>query len=306
MPTGISPELLVALSAVFVSVGILSAFGASHVLTRRSPDRRRLEGLIQPRKPGELIRVLDDPKQKSGPAKPLTTKVAKSPKDLGSLERRLTTAGFRHPAAAPIYTASEFVLPVVLAVPPLLFMGLEGGWMAALAGAAIGHLAPGTIVWRRIEKRKQEIQDGLPDALDLLVLCLEAGSSLDQAVVKASDELAISYPALADEFRTVTTETRAGKSRTEAFRNLADRSKVDDLRSLVAMLVQTDRFGTSIAQALRTHAEVGRTKRRQRAEERAGRVGVKLVFPLVLCMFPALYIVLLGPAVIDYMLYFRN
>jgi tight adherence protein C len=119
--------------------------------------------------------------------------------------------------------------------------------------------------------------------------------------VKASEELAIAYPALAQELRLITTETRAGKPRLEAFKNFAARTGVDDVRALVAMLIQTDRFGTSIAQALRTHAEVSRTKRRQRAEERAAKLGVKLVFPLVFCLFPAMYVVVLGPAVIKIM-----
>ena len=134
--------------------------------------------------------------------------------------------------------------------------------------------------------------------LDLLIVCLEAGSSLDQAIIKASEELAIAYPALAEELRVLTTETRAGKPRLEAFKNLAQRTKVDDVRALVAMLVQTDRFGTSVAETLRTMADEMRTKRRQAAEERAAKVGAKLVFPLVFCLFPALYVVMLGPAVI--------
>jgi tight adherence protein C len=126
-------------------------------------------------------------------------------------------------------------------------------------------------------------------------------SSLDQAIVKASEELEVAYPALGDQLRILISEMRAGKPRLDAFRALSDRTKVDDVRALVAMLVQTDRFGTSIAQALRTHADVCRTKRRQRAEERAQKVGVKLVFPLVFCLFPALYVVMLGPAYIQFM-----
>ena len=118
--------------------------------------------------------------------------------------------------------------------------------------------------------------------------------------MKTSEELDISHPALAAELRLITTEMRAGKPRLEAFKNFASRTNVDDVRSLVAMLVQTDRFGTSIAQALRTHADVSRTKRRQRAEERAAKIGVKLVFPLVFFLFPAFYVVTLGPAVIQF------
>jgi tight adherence protein C len=156
------------------------------------------------------------------------------------------------------------------------------------------------LAWKT-SKRQREIQNGLPDALDLLIVCVEAGSGLDAAILKASDELSLAYPALAEELKLITTETRAGKPRLEAFRNFAQRTGVEDVRTLVAMLIQTDRFGTSIAQALRTHAEVSRTKRRQRAEEKAAKLGVKLVFPLVFCLFPALYVVVLGPAVIKIM-----
>jgi tight adherence protein C len=161
--------------------------------------------------------------------------------------------------------------------------------------------APGFVVEQRLARRRREIENGLPDALDLLVVCIEAGCGLDQAIVKTSDELTIAYPRLGEELRLLTSEIRAGKPRIEAFKSLAQRTKVDDVRALVAMLIQTDRFGTSIGQALRTHADTSRSKRQQRAEERAQKIGVKLVFPLVLCFFPAFYIVILGPAVIQFM-----
>jgi tight adherence protein C len=198
-------------------------------------------------------------------------------------------------------------------VCPLVFAGLGylyhpgiNVWVATVLGAMGGYMAPGLLLQRRINQRKKEIQNGLADALDLFVLCLEAGSGLDQAIVKASDELDVAYPALGDQLRMVIAEMRAGKPRLEAFRGLAARTHVDDVRALVAMLVQTDRFGTSIAQALRSHAEVCRTKRRQRAEERAQKVGVKLVFPLVFCLFPALYVVMLGPAYLEFLKVFSG
>jgi tight adherence protein C len=172
--------------------------------------------------------------------------------------------------------------------------------------AAIGYLLPGMFLSRKIEARKREIREGLPDALDLFIVCVEAGCGLDQAIVKASDELGLTYPSLAYELRLITTEIRAGKPRIEAFKNFAARTKVDDVQSLVALLVQTDKFGTSLAQALRTHADTSRTKRRQDAEERAGKLGVKLVFPLVLFLFPALYVVILGPAVITFLRVFKE
>ena len=182
--------------------------------------------------------------------------------------------------------------------------GYNAGQVIAVPVAHVAALAPrllpGFVVGRKITARQKQIENGLPDALDLMIVCLEAGSGLDQAIMKVSDELELAYPALAEEFRFLLTETRAGKPRLEAFRNFSKRTGVDDVRALVAMLVQTDRFGTSVSQALRTHAEVSRTKRRQRAEEKAAKLGVKLVFPLVFCLFPAFFVVTLGPALIRF------
>jgi tight adherence protein C len=217
------------------------------------------------------------------------------------LQREMALAGYHTPQAAAFFSMAELLLPIVLAIPPLLILDGVNRWLTAGLGAVTGYLLPGFLLSRRIRRRQREIQNGLADALDLLVLCLEAGSSLDQAIVKASEELEVAYPALGDQLRILTSEMRAGKPRLDAFRGLAERTRVDDVRALVSMLVQTDKFGTSIAQALRTHADVCRTKRRQRAEERAQKVGVKLVFPLVFCLFPALYVVMLGPAFIQFM-----
>jgi tight adherence protein C len=298
-----SLELLIALAAVFLSVGVFSAGIASYALSWMSPERRRLEAVLQPR-PGSLTR-----QDASGAAvasgHQFAALIGRSAESLSVLERRLAEGGFRHPSAASVYSALELILPLLFGVPPIWYLGFRSGWFFALVAAVAGHVLPGALLWQRIDKRRREIQDGLPDALDLLVLCVEAGSSLDAALVKAGEELTITYPSLADELKTIIVEMRAGKPRIDAFRNLATRTNVDDVRSLVAVLVQTDRFGTSIAQALRTHADTGRTKRRQRAEEAAGKIGVKIVFPLVLCLFPALYVVLLGPAIIEYMEYFR-
>ena len=147
---------------------------------------------------------------------------------------------------------------------PISLLGVGPGWILAVIGAAIGYLIPSLVLGRLTELRKREIREGLPDALDLFIVCVEAGCGLDQAIVKASDELGLTYPALTYELRLITTEIRAGKSRMEAFKNFAARTQVDDVKSLVALLVQTDKFGTSIAQALRTHAETSRIKRRQR------------------------------------------
>jgi len=215
-------------------------------------------------------------------------------------------AGYTSPTAVVVFALLNLAAPVLLGLATLTVIGVRSGWMFALLAAAMGYLAPGMMLARKIDHRKRDIREALPDALDLLIVCVEAGCGLDQAIVKAADELDLPHPALAYELRLITTEIRAGKSRIEAFKNFAARTRVDDVQSLVALLVQTDRFGTSLAQALRTHADSSRTKRRQNAEERAGKLGVKLVFPLVLFLFPALYIVILGPAVIAFIRVFKQ
>jgi tight adherence protein C len=300
-----SDQLMLALSLVFVCVAVLAGMVASVVVSRTSPERRRIRELataVGPSLTGGTLSLTDKP---SAVVKKVSTFIPKSPKEMGRLQRRMTRAGFPSAKAAVYFAAAEMILPVVFALTVIWYWGLRGGIFAVLA-AAVGYMVPGLWLANRTAGRQKQIRNGLPDALDLLIVCVEAGSALDQAIVKASEELAIAYPALAQELRFITTETRAGKPRLEAFKNFASRTGVDDVRALVAMLIQTDRFGTSIAQALRTHAEVSRTKRRQRAEERAAKLGVKLVFPLVFCLFPAMYVVVLGPAVIKIMKFLLN
>jgi len=292
-------DLLVTLVACFLAVALVAGYGTSSILAALSPERRRLRQLTTAGGSGASVddtsTLVDrvDPRFKNLPGIP------KSAKEMGRLRRRLAMAGYTSPTAVGLFALANLVVPVVFGLIALAAAG-NRGWLFALLASAAGYLLPGMLLARKIERRKREIREGLPDALDLFIVCVEAGSGLDQAIVKASDELGLTYPALAYELRVVTTEVRAGKPRVEAFRNFAARTKVDDVQSLVALLVQTDKFGTSLAQALRTHADTSRTKRRQNAEERAGKLGVKLVFPLVLFLFPALYIVILGPAVITF------
>jgi tight adherence protein C len=170
----------------------------------------------------------------------------------------------------------------------------------ALAGVGFGYIVPGMVLARLAKRRAHRIRLSLADALDLLVVSVEAGLGLDQALTRVGAELAFAYPDLSDELRLVNLELRAGKPRSEALRNLADRTGVDDLNSLVTMLIQTDKFGTSVAQSLRVYSESLRTKRRQRAEEAAAKTGVKMVFPLVFCIFPAIWVVTIGPAAIKF------
>ena len=298
-------DVLVTLVAAFLFVALVAGHGASAFFSARSPERRRLRQLAVGGPAGIVdaqVTLVDtvDPRLKRIPGVP------KSPKELGRLRRRLARAGYTSITAVLIYTTATIVMPILIGLAAVSFIGVSKGWVLALVGAAIGYLLPGLVLGRLTERRKREIRDGLPDALDLFIVCVEAGSSLDQAIVKASDELGLTYPSLAYELRLITTEIRAGKPRLEAFKNFAARTLVDDVQSLVALLVQTDKFGTSIAQALRIHAETSRVKRRQAAEEKAGKIGVKLVFPLVLFLFPALYIVILGPAVISFVRVFSQ
>src|SRR5439155_4008268 len=170
--------------------------------------------------------------------------------------------------------------------------------MVSLGGLGLGYLLPGMVLARMAKRRAHRIRLSLADMLDLLVVSVEAGLGLDQALQRVGQELSFAYPALSDELRLINLELRAGKPRSEALRNLADRTGVDDLGSLVTMLIQTDNFGTSVAQALRVYSETLRTKRRQRAEEAAAKTGVKMVVPLVLCIFPAIWVITIVPAAI--------
>jgi tight adherence protein C len=293
-------ELLVGLSVLFVAVALACGAGGMLLLQRTSPEQRRLRTVAAAPavgsnlvfEPTGLSEAVDPTLQKLSRALP------KSPKDMSRLRRHLAGAGYYEARTAVIYSFAELALPFIFWGLVILLLGWGDGWILALLAGVFGYLLPGLWLSRRTTQRRKLIQNGLPDALDLFIVCMEAGSGLDQAIVKASDELDVSHPDLATELRFVTTEIRAGKPRIEALKNLAHRTGVDDVRSLVAMLVQTDKFGTSVAQALRTHASNSRVKRRQLAEERAGKIGVKLVFPLVLLLFPGVYVVCIGPVVV--------
>lgn len=291
-------ELILAVSAVFASVAFIVGAIAWLALNRAAPQRRRLESVRAT--PSAFLEKRSLTAEESKIAKRLGAFLPKSPKQMSVLRKRMVRAGYYGNAPIAIFSLSRLVCPVVFGVLPLFVMPFADARLLMGMLAILGFLAPGFVLERMIAKRQKVIRNGLPDALDLLIVCLEAGSSIDQGIVKVSDELELAYPALAEEMQMIVTETRAGKPRLEAFRNFASRTGVDDVRSLVAMLVQTDRFGTSVSQALRTHAETSRTKRRQRAEERAAKIGVKMVFPLVFLLFPAFFTVTIGPAIIRF------
>ena len=291
-----SPELLVGVTGVFVVVALAAGTVTYWLLARSAPEQRRLRAMMQPVGSGIVLGGTSTLTDKRDPVlERLSRLMPKSPKSMSRLQRRLTRAGYPHLNAVVYYSVAERVLPIVLVLGTLLVLGLRSGLLPAVFMGVFGYIAPGLYVDRQTKLRQKTIRNGLPDALDLLTVCVEAGSGLDQALAKTSEELHTVHPVLAVELRLLNTEVRAGKPRLEAFKNFAQRTGEPDVQSLVSMLTQTDRFGTSVADALRIQADTLRTKRRQAAEERAGKVGVKLVFPLALCLFPALYVVCFGP-----------
>jgi tight adherence protein C len=225
----------------------------------------------------------------------------RSSSEMGKLQARLVNAGYRSNGAMAAFfgirTGTALIGFLLFATPIFGRTSL----MLALGACGLGYILPGIVLGRIARKRQHRIRLGLPDALDLLVVSVEAGLGLDQAIQRVADELPFAHPDLSDELRLINLELRAGKARSEALKNLGERTGVDDVISLVAMLVQTDKFGTSVAQSLRVHSETLRTKRRQRAEEAAAKLGVKMVFPLVFCIFPAIWIVTIGSAIIKFL-----
>jgi tight adherence protein C len=222
----------------------------------------------------------------------------------GAVRLRLIQAGYPSAAAVPLYLGTRVLLPAALGIGSLLLLPILGvSAIKVILGViyftGLGYVLPTMMVGIRIRRRQKEMQRALPDALDMLVVSVEAGLGLNQALVRVADEIYRLSPVLSEQMTLVNLEIRAGTAREEALRNLADRTGLADIASLTGMLIQTDRFGTSVAQALRIHADTMRTKRRQRAEEAAAKTTIKLIFPLVFCIFPALFVVILGPAVIQ-------
>ncbi|MEO7987325.1 MAG: type II secretion system F family protein, partial [Gemmatimonadales bacterium] len=224
--------------------------------------------------------------------------------DNAAVRQFLIQAGYMSPNAVALDWGARLMLfaglgGAGLLVLPILGRGYLFTAIAALWMAAVGWIAPPFIVRRKIILRQREIVRALPDALDMMVVCVEAGLALNQALLRVSEEITHVSPLMGEQLGLVNLEIRAGTPREEALRNLADRTDVMDVRSLVTMLIQTDRFGTSIATALRVHADTLRSKRRQRAEEAAAKTTIKLIFPLVFFVFPAMFVVILGPALIQ-------
>lgn len=244
-------------------------------------------------------------------AKPIHKLAPPSPSDARKLQKRLMHAGFRSTQAPVLYRAAQFVS--LLSVPGIVAVGLvllgrplsdSTLWLFLAVG--VGYIVPSSVLDNLVKRRQGRIRYGLSDALDLLVVSIEAGLGLNAALIRVSEEFKEAYPDISEEFELVNLEIRVGRPREEALRNLAERSGVEDLRALCAMLIQADRFGTSIARAIRVFSDSLRTKRRQRAEQAAQKAAVKLLMPLALFLFPTLFIAILGPAFIQLMDNFFN
>ncbi len=230
---------------------------------------------------------------------PLSKAIPLSPADVTRTRRWLIQAGYRDASDVNYYFAVRVIGAALFFLLTIAFLRGFDNPALLIGVTALGFILPRFILKRMIRDRQNRIRLGLPDALDLTVICVEAGLALDQALTRVGQDLHHAHPDLSDEFHLVNLEMRAGKPRAEALRNLVERTGVDDIRSLVGTLIQTDRFGTSVAQALRVHSDSLRTERRQRAEEQAAKTTIKMVPPLVVFVLPSIIFVTIGPAVIE-------
>ena len=227
-----------------------------------------------------------------------------SPEDLSVTRNDLIAAGYRSESAVSIYfgiraAAAVGLVLLALALRTTVTSNPVLGIVFPIAAGLLGYFGPSFVLGSLVGRRQERIRYGLPDALDLMVVCVEAGLGMDQAMQYVANELVIAHPDICQELEMANLEMRGGKRRTEALHNLAERTGEPELKKLVAVLIQTDRFGTSIADSLRTHSEFMRVRRRQEAEERAAKVGVKLVFPIFFLILPAMLVVVAGPGVLQ-------
>lgn len=295
--------MLIAIGLFLVVAVVISVFGY-HFYVRPSRMLDQLAHTTSETIPTSLESA--KPKQEFSFARllePVGNLLPISPQNASVAKGELNNAGFKSASAVPIYYAFKIILATVLVVVALLLRNRISNDMLRLilpvAGGGMGFIGPGIGLGRLVKRRHQQIRRSLPDVLDLLVICTEAGCGLDQALVTVSRELETVHPAVCEELSLVNMEMMAGKSRAEALRNFGRRTGEEEVKKLVGVLIQTDRFGTSVSEALRTQSDFMRVRRRQIAEEKAGKIGVKLVFPIFCFSLPALMIVTAGPGLIQ-------
>lgn len=290
--------------AVFAFVAIFLLIGSAALLVfYRAETIQRLSAVIGPRSQNSGWRGRLNMDQAGASIKaivqPFEKVLPKSPKEVSVVQQRLIRAGYRADSNVRILYGAKVLVPLSLCLlATVTRLNHYGPFLVYALALGLGYLAPDFWLGRRIAKRQLNFRLGLPDFLDLMVVGIEAGLSLDQALLRSTDELRASQPEIADEFGLVLLEQRAGRPRVDCWKHLADRVDIDVVRTLVAAVIQADQFGTSIAKTLRVYSETLRVQRRQKVEEMAAKTAVKLVFPLVLFIFPSLFVVAIGPAVI--------
>ena len=284
---------------IFVLVAGVAAFAGLKLWLKPKEAIERVTGIsVDPNEhtPVHPSLVFHDLLKKLGNVLP------SNPKEASVVQRRLIRAGIRGPNAIKILYGTRVGLGVLLPVLAIAFIyhsetDSSNKVLAVTGAAAVGFFGPNEFITMKAKKRQKAIRRGLPNALDLMVVCVESGLGLDQAILQVAKELEQAHGEISEEFTFVNLELKAGARRSEALRNLADRTAVDDLKKLVAVLIQADRFGTGIAQSLRAHSEYMRIQARQIAEEKAAKLGFKLVFPIFFCILPSLFVVTVGPVV---------
>lgn len=291
------------LIAIFTFGAIFLLFASSGLLLfYREAMLERINAVVSPRAKRESIgKILGHTSNRIGSVvEQFERVVPKSMAEMSVIQQRLIRAGYREDSAVKVFYGAKGFVPVFFCV--LLFVSGVGSispFIFYVIAIGIGYLAPDFWLTNRIKARQKQVNRGLPDVLDLMVICIEAGLSLDQATVRTAEELMMAHPAICDEFKLVVLQQRAGLPRAEAWKQLAERTDVESIKNLVAVLVQSEKFGTSVAKTLRVHSDTLRTQRRQKIEEQAAKTAVKLVFPLVFFIFPSLFLVTAGPAVIS-------
>jgi len=296
--------MIAGLSAAALGLGVIFIFmGVADPIRRRMSHFHGNEALEDGRRVFSIETLLG----------PITQYVLPSEEmERSRVTAKLAYAGFRAPNALQVFYSIKAVLVVILPAIAILAMQFfpklqtQMVVLYALGAASAGLIGPSYVLDKLVARRMKRLRDGFPDALDLLVVCVESGLGLTQALQRVADELAVSHTELSLELAVVNAEIRAGVDRMKALRNLADRTGLEDIKGLVSLLVQALKFGTGIADSLRIYSEEFRDKRMQKAEEQAAKIGTKMIFPLILFMFPGFFVVALGPAVLRLMIVFRD
>ncbi len=284
----------------FVVIFLLCT-SAGLLLFYRQAMLQRISAVVSPRpKRGDFLNTIQQTGSSiGGIVERLDRVLPKSDAEVSIVEKRLIRAGFRKESAVKVFYGAKVLVPLTLCFLAIITGAASySPFFAYVSTLGLGFLLPDFWLGREISKRQKEIRLGLPDALDFLVICIEAGLSMDQATSRTAEELRLARPALSDEMDIVVLEQRAGRLRSDAWKQFADRTDVDTVRVLVSVLVQSEQLGTSISKTLRVHSDTLRTQRRQQIEEQAAKTSIKLIFPLVFFIFPSLFVVTLGPEAI--------